>query len=113
MTEKNYDEYIVAAKEQLKNEKNNPTLLLVLSKLHSGITHYKLKAERLEKELVAAKEDMKCIAQGIDGCRFCKNVPPKLVCEDVDYDCKKCTAECSCQLCAVNGTFNFEWKDRL
>ncbi len=114
MAERNYTELINAAELQINNERNNPTMQNLLIDLHKGINHYKDKAEKAESELEAAKADMKSIAQGIDGCLFCKNAPPDLdICENADLDCEKCTADCSCRFCATNGTFNFKWRGRV
>lgn len=115
MAQRDYTELINAAELQINNERNNPTMQNLLIDLHKGINYYKSKAERLDEELAAAKADMKSIAQGIDGCRFCKNAPPDFgFCEDADLDCEKCTVEeCNCRLCSVNGAFNFHWRGRV
>lgn len=114
MSEKNFDEHIRAAELQLANKDNNPTFQQLLLDLHKGINHYKEKAEQLSAELAAAKADMKSIAQGIDGCEFCKNTPPDFrLCDDVGLDCEKCTADCNCRFCSTNGNFNFQWRGRV
>ena len=105
MAERNYTELINAAELQINNARNNPTLQNLLIDLHKGINRYKEKAERFEAELEAAKADMKSIAQGIDGCMFCKNTPPDFdICENAGLDCEKCKADCSCRFCSTNGT---------
>lgn len=111
--EKNYDEYIAAAEEQLKNEKNNPTLLLVLSELHNGITHYKKKSERLEADLKQAEADMKELRLGEEICLFCKNRISEDICEAQDCNCSDCPVECACKLCGCEGErCNFEWRGK-
>lgn len=114
MSNTNYDEYIRAAEEQLKNEGNNPTLLLVLSQLHSGITHYKKLAEEYEALLKQAEADMKEMHLGEEECHFCKNKFDEAVCEANDCSCSECEADCMCKLCGAEGErCNFEWRGKV
>lgn len=112
MSEKNFDEYITAAKEQLGNEKNNPTLLLLLSELHSGITFFKKKAERLDEELNSAIADMKIIAGCIDYCcKICKHhLDNNNNCELSDFNCERCDVDCECRFCSDGALSRFEWR---
>lgn len=109
-----YDQYIRAAEVQMKNEDNNPTLLLTLSELHNGITAYKNACEKLKADLEQAEKDMKEVLLGEDICSFCKNKISDEVCESQDCNCAECTAECECKLCSFDSeaTCNFKWRGR-
>jgi len=109
-----YDQYIRAAEMQMENKENNPTLMLVFSELHSGITAYKEKCNQLEAELKQAEADMKEVLLGEDICNFCKNKISNEVCEGQDCDCSQCTVDCACKLCSFDSeaTCNFKWRGR-